>query len=157
SGTLQSAVTADGQAARLVTTGTATLGGTASLIAAAGTYLPNTRYTVLTAAGGVNGTFATVTDSGTLPFLIRPVASTDANNAYVTLAQQSFGLVAQTGNQANVARGLAAALANNPQALLVIDNQSNAGIAATLDRISGQSYASLADPQLRSGRAFGSQ
>ncbi|GJD30653.1 hypothetical protein PMNALOAF_1903 [Methylobacterium adhaesivum] len=157
SGTLQSAVTADGQAARLVTTGTATLGGTASLIAAAGTYLPNTRYTVLTAAGGVNGTFATVTDSGTLPFLIRPVASTDANNAYVTLAQQSFGLVAQTGNQANVARGLDAALANNPQALLVIDNQSNAGIAATLDRISGQSYASLADPQLRSGRAFGSQ
>ena len=157
SGTLQSAITADGQAARLVTTGTATLGGTASLIAAAGTYLPNTRYTVLTAAGGVNGTFATVTDSGTLPFLIRPVASTDANNAYVTLAQQSFGLVAQTGNQANVARGLDAALANNPQALLVIDNQSNAGIAATLDRISGQSYASLADPQLRSGRAFGSQ
>ena len=157
SGTLQSTVTADGQAARLVTTGTATLGGTASLIAAAGTYLPNTRYTVLTAAGGVNGTFATVTGSGSLPFLIRPVASTDANNAYVTLAQQSFGLVAQTANQANVARGLDAALANNPQALLVIDNQSNAGIAATLDRVAGQSYASLADPQLRSGRAFGSQ
>ncbi|GJD31736.1 hypothetical protein PMNALOAF_2998 [Methylobacterium adhaesivum] len=157
SGTLQSAVTADGQAARLVTTGTATLGGTASMFAAAGTYLPNTRYTVLTAAGGVNGNFATVTDSGSLPFLIRPVASTDANNAYVTLAQQSFGLVAQTSNQANVARGLDAALANNPQALLVIDNQSNAGIAATLDRVSGQSYASLADPQLRSGRAFGSQ
>ncbi|NEU12745.1 autotransporter domain-containing protein [Methylobacterium sp. BTF04] len=157
SGTLQSAVTADGQAARLVTTGTATLDGTATLIAAAGTYLPNTRYTVLTAAGGVSGNFATVTDSGTLPFLIRPTASTDANNAYVTLAQQSFGLVAQTANQASVARGLDAALANNPQALLVIDNQSNAGIAATLDRVAGQGYASLADPQLRSGRAFGSQ
>ncbi|MCJ2081803.1 beta strand repeat-containing protein, partial [Methylobacterium sp. J-090] len=157
SGTLQSAVSADGQAARLVATGTATLGGTASLIAAAGTYLPNTRYTVLTAAGGVNGSFANVTDSGTLPFLIRAIASTDANNAYVTLAQQSFGLVAQTANQANVARGLDAALANNPQALLVIDNQSNAGIAATLDRVAGQGYASLADPQLRSGRAFSSQ
>ncbi|TXM72601.1 autotransporter domain-containing protein [Methylobacterium sp. WL69] len=156
-GTLQSALGADGQASRLVATGTATLAGTASVTAAAGTYLPNARYTVLTAAGGVRGNFASVTDNGALPFLIRAIASTDANNAYVTLAQQSFGLVAQTANQANVARGLDAALANNPQALLVIDNQSNAGIAATLDRVSGQGYASLADPQLRSGRAFGSQ
>ncbi|WP_238272134.1 autotransporter outer membrane beta-barrel domain-containing protein [Methylobacterium cerastii] len=156
-GTLQSAITADGQAARLVASGTATLNGTASLIAAPGTYLPNTRYTVLTAAGGISGTFAAVTDSGSLPFLIRPTASTDGNNAYITLAQQSFGLVAQTSNQANAARGLDAALANNPAALLVIDNQSNAGIASTLDRVAGQAYASLADPQLRSGRAFGSQ
>lgn len=156
-GTLQTALGAVGQASRLVATGTATLGGTTSVTAAAGTYLPNARYTVVSAAGGVRGTFASVTDNGALPFLIRPVVSTDANNAYVTLAQQSFGLVAQTANQANVARGLDAALANNPQALLAIDNQSNAGISATLDRVSGQGYVSLADPQLRSGRAFGSQ
>ncbi|KQO66007.1 hypothetical protein ASF22_04885 [Methylobacterium sp. Leaf87] len=156
-GTLQSAIAADGQASRLVATGTATLGGTASFIAAAGTYLPNARYTVLSAAGGVNGSFANLTDNGTLPLLVRAIASSDATNAYVTLVQQSFGLMAQTANQANVARGLDAALANNPQALLVIDNQSNAGIAATLDRVAGQGYASLADPQLRSGRAFGSQ
>lgn len=155
-GTLQTNLGVDGQASRLVATGTATLAGTAS-VTAAGTYLPNARYTLVSAAGGVRGNFANVTDNGSLPFLIRAIASSDANNAYVTLAQQSFGLVAQTANQANVARGLDAALANNPQALLVIDNQSNAGIAATLDRVAGQGYASLADPQLRSGRAFGSQ
>ncbi|MCJ2081039.1 beta strand repeat-containing protein, partial [Methylobacterium sp. J-090] len=157
SGTLQSAIAADGQAARLVATGTATLAGTASFNAAAGTYLPNTRYTVLSAAGGVNGSFANLTDNGTLPLLVRAIASSDANNAYVTLVQQSFRLMAQTGNQANVARGLDAALASNPQALLVLDRQSAAGIGATLDRVAGQGYASLADPQLRSGRAFSSQ
>lgn len=155
-GTLQTTLGVDGQASRLVATGTATLAGTAS-VTAAGTYLPNARYTLVSAAGGMRGNFANVTDNGSLPFLIRAIASSDANNAYVTLAQQSFGLMAQTANQANVARGLDAALANNPEALLVIDNQSNAGIAATLDRVAGQGYASLADPQLRSGRAFGSQ
>lgn len=156
-GTLQSAINPDGRAARLLVAGTASLDGTLNLVATPGTYLPNTRYTVLTARGGVSGNFAAVTDSAALPFLIVPTASTDANNAYVTLAQQSFALVAQTRNQANAARGLDAALANTPTALLAIDTMSNAGIAATLDRVAGQAYASLADPQLRSGRAFGSQ
>ncbi|GJE31214.1 hypothetical protein LDDCCGHA_1390 [Methylobacterium oxalidis] len=156
-GTLQSTITPEGQAARLAVTGGATLAGTARVSPTPGTYLPGTRYTVLTAQGGVRGAFAAVTDNGTLPFLIRPAASTDANNAYITLAQQSFTLVALTPNQAGAARGLDAALANNPAALAALDSQSNAALAGVLDRAAGQGYASVADPQLRAGRAFTDQ
>ncbi|WP_162560851.1 autotransporter outer membrane beta-barrel domain-containing protein [Methylobacterium durans] len=156
-GTLQSAIAPAGQAARLAVSGTATLDGTVQVKPTAGGILPGTRYTVLTAQGGVRGAFAAATSDGTLPFLIRPVASQDANNAYVTLTQQSFALVAQTPNQASAARGLDAALASNPTALLALDSQSNAALAGILDRAAGQGYASMADPQLRAGRAFTDQ
>ncbi|WP_132254319.1 autotransporter outer membrane beta-barrel domain-containing protein [Methylobacterium segetis] len=156
-GTLQSTIAPEGQAARLAVTGAATLDGTVQVKPIAGSYLPGTRYTVLTAQGGVRGAFAAAADDGTLPFLIRPLASHDANNAYVTLTQQSFALVAQTPNQASAARGLDAALASNPAALLALDSQSNAALAGVLDRAAGQGYASMADPQLRAGRAFTDQ
>ena len=155
-GTLSTAITATGQASQLTATGTGALAGTLAVNATAGTYTPGTRYTVLTANGGVSGGFASVTSNG-LPFLLRPVASSDATHAYVTLAQQSFGLVAQTQNQASAARGLDAALAGSPSVLAALDSQSNATLAGILDRVAGQGYASLADPQLRSSRAFGDQ
>ncbi|MCJ2034519.1 autotransporter domain-containing protein [Methylobacterium sp. J-068] len=154
---LTTAVAATGEAARLSVDGTATLAGTANLVQAAGVYRPGTRYTLVTAQGGVSGGFSAVTTSNALPTLIRAVASNDANNAYVTLAQQSFGLVARTSNQANAARGLDTALAGNTSALTVLDYQSDGANAALLDRVAGQGYASVADPQLRVGRAFADQ
>ncbi len=155
-GTLLTAAAADGSNARLAVTGNAQLAGTANLQLAGSYLVPGTRYTVVTAGGGVSGGFSAVTTSP-LPTLIAATASTDANNAYVTLTQQSFALVGQTANQRSAARGLDAALAGNNAALAVIDNRSDAANAALLDRVAGQAYASLADPQLRSGRAFGSQ
>jgi uncharacterized protein with beta-barrel porin domain len=156
-GTLATAVTAAGDAARLQVNGTANLAGTASLIQAAGTYQSGMRYTLVSATGGVQGGFSAVTTSNALPTLLRAVASNDANNAYVTLAQQSFGLVARTQNQANAARGVDAALAGNTAALTTLVNQSDGANAALLDRVAGQGYASVADPQLRAGRAFADQ
>ncbi|WP_430914030.1 autotransporter outer membrane beta-barrel domain-containing protein [Methylobacterium sp. sgz302541] len=155
-GTLGATIAATGQSSRLAVGGTAALAGTLGVTAQTGTYTPGTRYTVLSATGGVSGAFASVTSNG-LPFLLRPIASTDATNAYVTLAQQSFGLVAQTPNQAAAARGLDAALAGSPATLAALDSQSNTALAGILDRLAGQGYASMADPQLRSGRAFGDQ
>lgn len=155
-GTLGATIAATGQSSRLAVGGTAALAGTLGVTAQPGTYTPGTRYTVLSATGGVSGGFASVTSNG-LPFLLRPVASTDTTNAYVTLAQQSFGLVAQTPNQAAAARGLDAALAGSPATLAALDSQSNTALAGILDRLAGQGYASMADPQLRSGRAFGDQ
>ncbi|MCI9881773.1 MULTISPECIES: autotransporter outer membrane beta-barrel domain-containing protein [Methylobacterium] len=155
--TLSTAVAATGEAARLSVDGTATLAGTASLVQAAGQYRPGTRYTLVTAQGGITGGFSAVTTSNALPTLIRAVASSDATNAYVTLAQQSFGLVARTQNQAGAARGLDAALAGNTGALTTLDYQSDGANAALLDRVAGQGYASVADLQLRAGRAFADQ
>ena len=65
-------------------TGTATLGG-ASVTAAfsPGTYV-NRQYTILNAAGGVNGTFNTLVNTN-LPANFSSALSYDANNAYLNL------------------------------------------------------------------------
>jgi autotransporter-associated beta strand protein len=65
-------------------TGTATLGG-ASVSAnyLAGSYVQK-KYTILTATGGVSGTFGSVTNIG-LPSTLHSTLSYDANNAYLNL------------------------------------------------------------------------
>ena len=62
-----------------------------------------TTYTILTATGGVNGTFAGVTE--TFPFLT-PTLTYDANNVFLSLflAQGAFAAEARTPNQRAVAR-----------------------------------------------------
>ena len=52
-------------ASELVVSGSASLGGALALTFDAGTYTAGTEYTILTAAGGVTGTFGTLTESGT--------------------------------------------------------------------------------------------
>lgn len=153
-GTLAIAV-APGANAQLAVTGRAQLDGALVLNGAAGTYVPGTTYTVLT-AGSTTGAFTSVSSTG-LPTLLAAALGSNGNATTVTLAQQSFALVARTDNQRSVARGVDTLLAGNRAALTVLDNQSDAQNAATLDRLSGQGYASVADPVLRSGRAFGSQ
>ena len=154
-GTLLINAAPGGVASQLAVTGQAQLAGAAVLAAAPGTYVPGTTYTFVN-AGSTSGTFSAVTVTG-LSSLLAPVVSTVGGSTVVTLAQQSFGTVARTANEASVARGLDAALAGRTGALTVLDNRSDTQNAALLDRIAGQGYASLADPQLRSGRAFGSQ
>jgi uncharacterized protein with beta-barrel porin domain len=65
-------------------TGTASLNGTLALNAAPGSYTFGTRYAVLTAAGGVNGTFANTT-AGSGP--VTATVSYDANDVYLTFSQ----------------------------------------------------------------------
>jgi autotransporter-associated beta strand protein len=85
-------------------TGTATLGGaTVSATFAAGTYVAK-RYTILNAAGGVNGTFTGPVNTN-LPGVFTSSLSYDANNAYLNLSLFSVpsGL---NSNQQNVANAL---------------------------------------------------
>ena len=56
------------------------------VIAAPGTYTPSTRYTILTANGGVIGTFAQLTTTSNLAFLT-PSLSYDANDVFLGFAQ----------------------------------------------------------------------
>ncbi|MCE4222572.1 autotransporter domain-containing protein [Methylobacterium sp. C25] len=147
-------VKADGTSAKLQVNGTATLAGDVQLVGAAGTYVPGTRYTVLNATGGFNNSrFDTVSKIG-LPTLLAPVATTEGNTIVLTLQQQSFGVLAQTPNQRSVAPSFDALLAGNTAALTYIDNQSDRAVIGILDRVAGQGYASVADPQFRAGRAF---
>ena len=145
--------TASGMNSRLLINGGATLAGDVLFQGASGTYVPQTRYTVLTATGGLTGQFETVSSTG-LPTLLAPEASYEGNDVVLTLEQQSFALVARTQNQRNAAVGLDAALAGNTAALTYLDNQSDRTLSGILDRVAGQGYASVADPQFRAGRAF---
>lgn len=91
-------VDADGHNDRTNVTGTAALNGAVALEAASGSYAASTNYTILNAAGGLSGTFSSVTSD--LAFLT-PSLSYDANNVLLSLARNevSFSSVALTPNQ----------------------------------------------------------
>ncbi len=78
-------------ASDFVSVGGSTLLGQANTVAVAaeGDWAPSTRYHLLTAAGGVNGTFSGVTSN--LAFL-DPSLSYDANNVYLTMARNDVSM-----------------------------------------------------------------
>ena len=89
-------------------TTTATLGGaTVDAVFAPGTYVAK-QYTILTATGGVNGTFGSVTNTN-LPSGFQTSMSYDANHAFLDLA---LGFQLPTGLDANQ-HGVANALTNS--------------------------------------------
>src|SRR6185437_8153682 len=84
-----------GQASQVNVTGathTATLnGGSISVISGGGSYATHTLYTILTAAGGVNGTFGNVTTD--FAFLT-PSLSYDAKDVMLTLQRNDVPFTA---------------------------------------------------------------
>ncbi len=71
-GIYQTQIDPAGQSDLLAVGGTATLqGGTLDLIAAPGNYLSGTTYTLITAAGGLSGQFATVTDNLPISYILK--------------------------------------------------------------------------------------
>ncbi|MCA0245038.1 MAG: autotransporter-associated beta strand repeat-containing protein [Proteobacteria bacterium] len=144
-GVYQVEVNSGGQNDKIVATGTATIGGgaTVQVLAASGTYARNTTYTIVTATGGLTGTYSGVTSN--LAFLT-PSLSYDANNVYLLLAQttSAFASGAQTRNQYAVGTALdiASPTATGDfntvlNALAGLDTQQG---PAALNTISGQPY-----------------
>ncbi len=78
-------------ASELVVTGSAALGGTLALTFDAGTYAAGTAYTLVTAAGGVTGTFGMLTEGGTNLGALTPELTYQANEVDVTLAATCSG------------------------------------------------------------------
>jgi outer membrane autotransporter protein len=143
--TYQVEVNAAGQSDKLNVTGGATInGGTVAVQAQSGAYARNTTYTILTAAGGVSGSYADVTSN--FAFL-RPTLSYDANNAYLSLFLYAgaFAAGAQTTNQYAVGAMLdqvsataTGDLGTVVNALSLLSTQQG---AYALNQISGQPYA----------------
>jgi outer membrane autotransporter protein len=80
-------VNAAGQSDRIAATGNATLSGSSvEVLAETGAYQPSTTYTVLSANGGVAGTFAAV--SSNFAFL-NPTLAYDAKNVFLTLVRKT--------------------------------------------------------------------
>lgn len=131
----------DGQADKIVATGRATLnGGLVRVLAADGRYRPVTEYSILTATGGVTGTFASVTSN--LAFLT-PKLVYGANGVDLLLQRNDirFADVAYTRNQTATANGAQSLGMGNPifEAIL---NASAPAARDAYDQFSGEAHAS---------------
>ena len=114
------------------------------------TFAPSTTYTIVNAAGGLSGTFASVNEL--YPFL-QSTLSYDANNAYLNLAIGGFAGAAATPTQAAVGNVLDAnvntATGDFATVLgaMAFNTFSNAQAQATLQAISRQQLRRLLDPR----------
>jgi len=148
---------ADGTNSKVVATGSATInGGTVSVHSdSTGTWNTHTAYTILSATGGVSGTFASVTDD--LAFLT-PTLTYGANSVTLNLARDSAVTYASKGTN-GYSVGVGETLDNlgtpnaTMQALLdVIDGTNDAGASQMLSQLSGaplSSFAHMSPAQIR--------
>ncbi|WP_280278920.1 autotransporter-associated beta strand repeat-containing protein [Sphingomonas sp. CBMAI 2297] len=134
---------AAGQSDKIVVGGSASIasGATVRVLATDGNYAANTSYTILTAAGGLNGTFSNVTTN--LAFLT-PTLAYGVNAVTLNLKRNTvdFIAVAQTGNQAAVAPRVQALGAGNGVYEAVAALTAPEARAA-FDQLAGSDYASM--------------
>jgi outer membrane autotransporter protein len=145
-----------GQADRIVATGTATIsGGTVQIVAEPGSYTIGTRYVILSAGGGLIGSFDAVTSNlGSLPLTLIYGAS----NLNVVVGSSVFAAPAHTENQLAVARALDAQV--NPSSDLRVVNQALLDLSApqaraAYDQVAGAAYGNMVMSGLTMRRMFG--
>ncbi len=149
--TYQVATTPAGVSDRITASGKATLqGGTVSVLAGGSNYNPTTRYTILSASGGVTGTFSSVTTN--LAFLT-PYLNYTGDTVTLDLIRNNvaFGDVAQTPNQRAVATALQG-LGLNSNLPLGIVSLDAAGARSAYNALSGESYAAVPMALVDEGR-----
>ena len=156
SGTYMTEVIGSGQSDRITVGGTATLGGTVVVSVLPGlAFAPSTTYTILSAAGGLSGTFASVNEL--YPFL-QSYLSYDANNAYLTL--QVGGFAAQALNPTQYAVGAvldASALNSTGDYTTVLGTLATATAAqgqAVMTALSGNNYAGFSTSMVQGAQLF---
>ena len=137
--------------------GAARLAGTLEVVnLGAAAYRFNSTFTVLEAAGGVSGSFDTVTFAGFSP-IYRPSLRTTATGVAVVLAPGSLAALAGTGltgNLAAVAARLDAAVAGgfDPQSFFGVYSLPQAQLAAALDQLSGEIHPAMGRAAMRQSR-----
>ena len=140
---------------QLQVNGVARLAGTAQVVVQPGSRAPRTTYTVVSATGGLTGTFAGVTSSA--PFLL-PSLSYDAQNVYLTLQAGGFAAAAQTPNQSAVGAVLdvtaPTATGNYATVLGALSMLSVQQGQAAMTAISGQNYAGFSTAGVQNAQLF---
>ena len=147
-------VTAAGASDRITVGGTATLasGALLSVTRDAGTFRIGQRYTLLTAAGGIIGTYTLVqTPVGGTEFRLVQTA----NGIAVDLARTgaSLATLAQTGNQAAVAGSFGSIGVGNAAYATLTLNPDDAAVRTAFDSLSGEVHASLRTAMLKDAQA----
>ncbi|MFK4133026.1 autotransporter domain-containing protein [Pseudomonas luteola] len=101
-----------GQTDRIVATGSATIENSTLSLVQSGNWQPLTRYSILTANGGVTGTFANVTSNYAF---LTPTLSYSANGVELALERNSttFASLGTTRNERAVAAGLDSVVAGS--------------------------------------------
>ncbi len=135
-------INSGGQSDKIVASGAATInGGTVQVLAQSGNYIPGTTYTILTASGGVSGTFSNATSN--LAFL-DPTLVYDPMNVFLALIRNGtdFASIAQTSNQRSVAGALDKFPTANPLYIDVL-NQTAGGARQAFDALSGELHATV--------------
>ena len=145
--TFQVEANAVGQADRLIVgtfpllpIGLAKVGGGTVLVAPqVGLYITPITYTILTAAGGVFGTFAGVTSNASF---LAPSLTYDANNVFLTLRRVAIGSTARTVNELSAGAAIDQFDTDNSLFLAVANLPSGPGRWQGFDAISGEVHAS---------------
>ncbi|WP_165357520.1 autotransporter outer membrane beta-barrel domain-containing protein [Sphingosinicella sp. CPCC 101087] len=141
-----------GSSDRIIVGGAATIEShvEVNVLAVNGNYAANTSYTILTAAGGVTGTFATVTSN--LAFLT-PTLTYAANAVMLNLRRNTveFGTVGETVNQRAVAPSIEVLGAGNDVYDAVVALTAPEARNA-FDQLAGSDYASVRGQLLEDGR-----
>ncbi|MPZ33966.1 MAG: autotransporter domain-containing protein [Rhodospirillales bacterium] len=129
--------------------------GTLQVIPQPGAYVPNTKYTILTAPAGGIATFNDIT--GGVGFLT-PALSFDDTNLYLSLvlAPNAFRSAGQTVNQQAVGGALDAIAASGNVGGIVttMANVSTAQGAPALQALSSEPYADFGTVNIRSSQLF---
>ncbi|SKA42232.1 outer membrane autotransporter barrel domain-containing protein, partial [Enhydrobacter aerosaccus] len=136
--------------------GTATLnGGPVNVVGATGVYAPRTTYSILSATGGVTGTYSGVTSA--YPFL-QPSLSYGPNNVYLTLQIGGFAAAAQTPTQRAVGAVLDAtaptASGDFATVLGSVATASSLQGQGFMTAISGQNYAGFSTALVQNAQLF---
>ncbi|WGG59392.1 autotransporter domain-containing protein [Brucella intermedia] len=132
----------DGQSDLVDVSGAANIyGGSVRVIAGTGNYAASTQYTILTAGGGITGTFDEGVTSN-LAFL-DPSLSYDDNNVYLTMTRNgtTFENVGQSRNQIATGGGVESLEAGNAVYDAVL-NLSAEQARYAFDQLSGEIHAS---------------
>ena len=135
----------------LTLAGTATLGGAKVSVDSIGAAAPGTRFTILTATGGLVGQFGHATSN--LAFY-RPTLGYDADSVTLT-ARYDFAAPALTRNEAAVGAALNVGTAGTGGRVARALEQVKAGQGgAVLDSLSGEGIAAAETVALRSSQLF---
>ena len=144
-----------GTSDRINVAGTATIASGSTLAVtrtSSSPYMLNSKYTVLTAAGGVTGTYKLTGDTTSTAF-VQLVDTYDVNNVYLSTAQvRSFAAAGLTPNQIATAGGLqtlgSGSILRNALAFLPNDTAAR----AAFDQLSGEQHASVQTALLEDSR-----
>jgi fibronectin-binding autotransporter adhesin len=134
----------------LTASGPASLGGTLSLASTDGTYLLGQKMTVLTATGGVSGSFT----AGSVPnsasgAQYASIVSQDANDVYLTVNLSKLSPALPSGstlNQTDAVAGVDAGIAHGaslPQAFQNLGNVSSSTLATDARQMAGELGADI--------------